>query len=629
MNTPKFKTILTAKAKVLEPGSVRFRAMASSIKNKYGFELKPQMDLLYVESCLVSAGQSAGINQNDDIFTAADTWAARFSPVLKPLNWQHTEKDIVGVMYTVQARDLEGNVLDINSETPPDTAFDLWTEAVIFSLVHQKRAAEVLNRAKAGSLYVSMEAWFDDYQYGLCDDTGVAKTVARNQSTSFLEGYLKVAGGTGRYVDPDSGQEMRIGRVLRSITFGGCGLVDNPANKRSKIDSAVPMLDLARSEQVKDPIERLLQLALDTESSREEILMNAEASNKVGPIDPQAIKAAVGSVLDERDQKAAAEAAQTALVTRANEAEQNAQKLQKQVTELTAAKEAKDQEVARLSEQLNAYNAAVDRLVQTSAGATKDTPAEIAAIDGKGGAEAFTAKIAWIEKSRASLATRAARADELEAQLAEAEKVVRESDVRELLGNVVSEEALATFVAHAAELNADEYARWRDEKELMVIEMAAKAAGKPPFPPKKGEVKPGEKKKPEDEASCKATQNLFAALLGKRKAGLASPETMPPFQPHLINPQGGENLKSGVSPESLRTPRHRIAGSAGDANAALLDKAQADASIDLAGASAHADDEGGSVANAYRSLASLVTGTGKVVTKKKDPAEKPGFDPVQ
>lgn len=626
MNTPRFKTILTAKAKVLEPGSARFRTVASSIKSKYGIDLKPQMDLLYVESCLVSAGESAGINQNDDIFTAADTWAARFTPVLKPLNWQHTEKDIVGVMYTVQARDLEGNVLDINSETPPDTAFDLWTEAVIFSLVHQNRASEVLKRAKAGNLYVSMEAWFDDYNYGLCDDTGVAKTVARNQNTSFLESHLKVAGGTGRYVDPDTNQEMRIGRVLRSITFGGCGLVDHPANKRSKIDSAVPMLDLARSEQVKDPIERLLQLALETESSREEILMNAEASNKGGVIDPQAIKAAVGSVLDERDQKAAAEAAQAALVTRANEAEQKAATLQRQVTDLSAAKEAKDQEVQKLNVQLEAYQVAVDRLVQTEAGATKDTPAEIAAIDGKGGAEAFTAKIAWIEKSRASLATRAARADELEAQLAEAEKVVREADVRELLGKVVSEEALATFVAHAADLDAEEYARWRDEKELMVIEMSAKAAGKPPFPPKGKEVKPEDKKAKEKEA--KATTNLFAALLGKRKAGLASPETMPAFEPHLINPQGGANLKSGVTPDQLRTPRHRIAGSAGDADVSLLDNAQAEGTIDLAGASAHADDEGGSVAKAYRSLASLVTGTGKVVSKK-NPAEKPGFDPVQ
>jgi hypothetical protein len=626
MNTPKFKTVLTAKAKVLAPGSDRFRTVAASIKQKYGFELKPQMDLLYVESCLVTAGAAAGINQNDDIFTVADTWAARFSPVLKPLNWQHTEKDIVGVMYTVQARDLEGNVLDIHAETPPDTAFDLWTEAVIFSLVHQKRAAEVLTRANAGNLYVSMEAWFDDYNYGLCDDTGVAKTVARNQNTSFLEGHLKVSGGTGRYVDPDTNQEMRIGRVLRSITFGGCGLVDHPANKRSKIDSAAPMLDLARSEQVKDPIERLLQLALETESSREEILMNAEASNK-GGIDPQAIKAAVGSVLDERDQKAAAEAAQTALITRANEAEQKSVTLQKQVTDLTAAKQERDQEVEKLGKQLEAYQAAVDRLVQTEAGATKDTPAEIASIDAaKDGAAAFTAKIAFIEKSRASLVTRAARADELEAQLAEAEKVVREADVRELLGNVVSQEALATFVAHASGLDANEYARWRDEKELMVIEMSAKAAGKPPFPPKKGDKKAAEECKTEE---AKATQNLFAALLGKRKAGLASPETMPAYVPHLINPNGGANLNSGVSADQLRTPRHRIAGSAGDANTSLLEHAQAEEGLDLAGASAHADDEGGSVSKAYRSLASLVTGTGKVVNKKKDPAEKPGFDPVQ
>src|SRR6185436_11319449 len=233
-----YKTQLLSKAKIVQPKSDSFRTIAASLKDKYGFDLKPQMDLLYLESCFVSAGSKAGVNDNDDIFTREEAWNARHTPVLKPFNWQHEDKNIVGVIYTVQARDLNGNILDINSNKVPEIDFDLWTEAVIFRLIHPDRAREVEARAKANDLFVSMEAWFDDYGYGLCNSNGVAKVVARNEQTAYLDKHLRACGGGGKFIDPDSGNEMRIGRVLRSITFGGCGLVDHPANKRSVITSA-------------------------------------------------------------------------------------------------------------------------------------------------------------------------------------------------------------------------------------------------------------------------------------------------------------------------------------------------------------------------------------------------------
>src|SRR5689334_5727353 len=155
----KYKTAVIAKANLIKPKSEAFKTVASSLKDKYGFDLKPQMDLLYLESCLVSAGTRAGVNDNDDIFTREEAWAARHTPVLKPFNWQHHDKDIVGVIYTVQARDLNGNVLDISSENVPETDFDLWTEAVIFRLIHPDRANEIETRSKANDLFVSMEAW--------------------------------------------------------------------------------------------------------------------------------------------------------------------------------------------------------------------------------------------------------------------------------------------------------------------------------------------------------------------------------------------------------------------------------------------------------------------------------------
>lgn len=615
----KYRTILVAKAEVVKPKSDEFKAIAIQVKDRYGFELKPQMDLLYVRSCLVSAGPRAGVNENDDIFTREEVWASRHTPVLKPFNWQHDDKDILGVIYTVQARDLNGNVLDISDETTPNCDFDLWVEAAIFSLIHQERAAEIETRAKAGTLFVSMEAWFDDYSYGLCDPKSghLGKIVARNQNTSFLDKHLRAGGGVGVYRDPESNQDMRIGRVLRSITFGGCGFVDRPANKRSVIEAAEPMNSSRTERDTESQIELLLQKVL--KSQVEETIMNTQASI---PVNPEMVGAAVESALEKREKVAAEKQERAALVTRANEAEERSRQTQVKIDELSQARELREVEMQALKTQLDQYGQAVDKLVRdAAAGATDSTPAEIAAIDAaKSGEAAFSAKLAWISQSMASLRTRATRAAELEAQLAEAEAVVREQEVRTLLGEVVSEEALETLVAHAATLDDKAYTHWRDEKELMVLEIARSAKKEMPFPPKKGD------KKVEEKPADKGCANVFEALLNKRRSESAYPDTMNnlPNEPKLINQPTGPGVNSGVSPAGLKTPRHKIAGSAGDNPAKTLENAQEEGGVSLAGAQAGDEGEG---TNPFRVLAGLV-----VDAREEDDREvqgRPDFDPVR
>jgi len=614
----KYRTILTAKADIVKPKSEEFKAIASSLQDRYGFELKPQMDLLYVRSCLVSAGVHAGVNDNDDIFTREEAWAARHTPVLKPFNWQHNDKDILGVIYTVQARNLKGDILDITDETPPDCDFDLWVEAAVFSLIHPERAAEVESRSAAGTLFVSMEAWFDDYSYGLCNSkTGtLGKIVARNKNTSFLDQHLRAGGGVGVYHDPELDQDMRIGRVLRSITFGGCGFVDRPANKRSVIEAAEPMNASSGQQDTQSQIELLLQKVL--ESQREEI-MNTQAKSEISV--PDVVGAAVESALEKREKAAADKREHDALVGRATQAEDNAKHLQSQVEDLSKAKDMQAAEVQALKVQLEQYGLAVDNLVNEAvAGATGSIPAEIAAIDSaKSGEAAFKAKLAWIGNSVASLAERATRAAELEEQLAEAEAVVREQEVRALLGEAVSEEALETFVAHAATLSEEAYTHWRDEKELMVLEISARAAKKEmPFPLKKGE------KMKEGKSADKSYANVFEALLAKRRSesGMA-PHDTPTHMGHLINHPGGEGVNSGVTTNDLRTPRHKISGSAGDNPAKSLETAQEEGGVSLAGAQASGDGEG---TNPFRVLAGLVV---DAKVEEKEAQERPGFDPVK
>jgi len=614
----KYRTHITAKAEVIKPNSQEFKAVASSLKDRYGFDLKPQMDLMYVRSCLMSAGSSVGINDNDDIFTREETWASRHSPILKPFNWQHDDKDIVGVMYTVQARSLDGTLLDINEEKVPDCDFDLWVEAAIFRLIHEDRAAEIEARSKAGTLYVSMEAWFDDYSYGFCKSENkqpsLEKIVARNADTSFLDRHLRCGGGAGMYRDPESNQDVRIGRVLRSITFGGCGFVDRPANKRSIIEAAEPMNSLAERE-IELQIEKLLKKVLESQGDLK--LMTTQANIQANG--PDEIAAAVDSALTKRETAAAAVRERELLQARASEVETENKDLQTKVAELTQVKTAKEAELVALQSQLAEYGEAVNQLVQ--AGATAGTPAEIAAIDGaKDGAGAFAAKIAWITKSVASLQVRAARATELESQLAQAEAVVREQDVRSLLGEVISEEVLEMFVTHAATLDNDEYTRWRDEKELMVIELSTAAAAKekklPPF-------MKGKEKKGEEKATC---ANMFEAILAKRRSesGKANPGT-PLDMGHLINHPGtGDGVNSGVNSGTLKTPRHKIAGSAEVDPAKSLENAQAESGVVLAGSTT--GDEG-EVVSPFRTLAGLVTH--HVKEEGTNQAKKPGFDPVQ
>lgn len=621
----KYKTQLVSKASVVKANSNEFKAVASSLKDKYGFDLKPQMDLMYVRSCLVSAGDSVGVNENDDIFTREEVWASRHTPVLKPFNWQHQDKDILGVIYTVQARDLNDNILDIDDETPPDCDFDLWVEAAVFKLIHEDRANEIERRSEAGQLFVSMEAWFDDYAYGLYnpEDKSINSIVDRNKNTTFLDQHLRVQGGSGKYRDPDSNQDLCIGRSLRKITFGGCGFVDCPANKRSVIEVAEPMNSFAGDNESQQ-IELLLQRVLEKEIvNNKENLMNTQAGQNTD------LKAAVNDALSEREKIAAAKKEREDLQAKATAAEVKNEELAQQLSELNSAQEAQEAQKQQLQEQLNSYEAAVDNIVtKASAGATNDTPAEIAAIDNASdGADAFAAKLSWLEKSMAQLQARAERADELEVQLAEAELVVREQEVRALLGGVVSNEAVDSLVSHASNLDSDAYATWRDEKELFALEFASakedekemKNKKLPPFM-KKGKDK--EMDKEEDKSSA------FRALLEQRRSeSMANPDTMNgnPNEPDLINQNTGDvEVNSGVNSGQLKTPRHKIAGSAGDDPADILENAQDEGGVQLAGANASGDGE---AVNAFRSLASIVVNQNDVTPVAEN--GKPDFDPVQ
>jgi hypothetical protein len=602
-----FLTHLVAKAELVERNSDQFKTIAATVQEKYGFKLQPQIDLMYVRSCLVTSG----MNANDDVFLRNEMWNARHTPVMKPANWQHKDKDIVGVVYSIEARDLNGNVLDFNKDTPPDTPYEYWTEAVVFKLIHGDRAAEIEERAAKGNLFVSMEAWFDDYDYALVRDNEPAKIIARNDNTTFLDSYLRSNGGGGKY------ESVRIGRALKNITFGGFGFVDVPANKRSVIDSVISTIEpegvATVTQETDGELEKLIHSLFTNDE--QEIDMNkvtasdASTDGSKAVVDPDALAKAVADALEAREAaKAAAKAEELAKATAAQLEKTAAENAAKVVTLEGTVKDAETKATAAAN-LLAAHASALEEVIKALAGATSDTPPEIAAVDaaiavkGDGAGDAvFNARIAWIKNSVANrVAPMAKKLAGLEKDVAEAAAVLREQEVTALLKDHLTEAEVKAMVAVAAKKNDAEYAEWLSEKELFVERI--KGAKAPPFAKK--DEKADKKEDAKDDCSKAGMTAAINELVKLRKGANAE-------------------VNSGVGSGALKNPRFKIAGQ--ESAEEVLEGAKPEEKPEL---SAAKGGEDGKEENPFRSLAKSLVGAGDTKETKRPAKAKASFDPVE
>lgn len=234
-----FKTTILVPAKVCVSPQSEYKSTAS-VNN-----LEAQPDLLYMRSVLVSTGS----NKNDDVFLPEEMWAARFSPTLKFVNWEHNSgreataeeleanpnqvvigNQIIGVMYNSFVTDENGVIINEEESKASDfeipETFDIVDEAVIYKGAYPNVTARIELGAKNGTLFVSMETYFSGYDYLVGN-----KVVARNEETAFLESSLKANGGDGTFGTDN------VKRVLRGLVFGGKGIVEKPANEPSIIQS--------------------------------------------------------------------------------------------------------------------------------------------------------------------------------------------------------------------------------------------------------------------------------------------------------------------------------------------------------------------------------------------------------
>lgn len=213
----------------------KITSYASNLQNSLLDMVCESSDLAAIQSILVSTGW----NGNADIFTPQELWAARKTPILKQVNLGHTAQ-IIGSMISSIATDFDGNLI------PDDTAvadipeeFDIVVDSVLYTRHPDKElrkaVAELLPEISNGNKRVSMECFFNNFDYGVIDSKGNNFIVPRNEETSWITKHLHQFGGTGSVVLDD--ESYSLGRVIRNLTFSGKGIVDDPANKRSVIFS--------------------------------------------------------------------------------------------------------------------------------------------------------------------------------------------------------------------------------------------------------------------------------------------------------------------------------------------------------------------------------------------------------
>ena len=186
-----------------------------------------QFDLFYLESVLASTGW----NFNDDVFDPIEIWNARKTPIDKQFNYMHDEKDIIGHLTSSKIVSEDGTLID-NKENLPEK-FDIVVGSVLYRAWSdeqlQERMNNIIEEIKDGKWCVSMECLFRNFDYAVITSTGEHKVVSRTDESSFLTKHLRIYGGTGEF------DGNKLGRLLRGFSFSGKGLVDNPANPRSKI----------------------------------------------------------------------------------------------------------------------------------------------------------------------------------------------------------------------------------------------------------------------------------------------------------------------------------------------------------------------------------------------------------
>jgi hypothetical protein len=382
-----------------------------------------QSDLYYLNSVLVSAGW----NKNDDVFSSAQLWESRKTPVDKQFNLMHDESDIIGHITASMVVDENGQKLsdDLTVDEVPER-IDILTSAVIYKswsdIEMRERVHELIEGIDAGEWFVSMECLFDGFDYALIAEDGTSSVLPRNETSAFLTKHLRAYGGSGVY------QKYKVGRVLKGICFSGKGLVNKPANSRSIIFSKDT-----------NPFESKAEITIDNfltaqETDMTDTVEKVDASElAAAKAEIEAVKADLTSTIDSLN-SAIAEKAELATSLEIKVAE-----LEDALATITAAKKVAEDEMYKSKKEMIAMKRKASLV---SAGADEAQASELVAKFESAPDEMFESVVALIVPKKVEEVAPVEEKDETEAEAeAEAEvddTVLDDVDVAEASINDVS-----------------------------------------------------------------------------------------------------------------------------------------------------------------------------------------------
>lgn len=191
-----------------------------------------QPDLQYFSAIFVSAGT----NLNGAHFLPSELVKAEDTIVSKALDVEHREEEIIGHIYDrayINEDNQKLNIMELSQKE--DASLDSENKdmhVVIAGVIYRNRFPNLAVEVSEGEWKVSMECYFSNYDVKI----GNMILTRREAEAIGLAHDDRLFGKLAKIIK--KGKEIAEGkleRVLRGITFSGCGIVKNPANPPSVI----------------------------------------------------------------------------------------------------------------------------------------------------------------------------------------------------------------------------------------------------------------------------------------------------------------------------------------------------------------------------------------------------------
>ena len=181
-------------------------------------KIEKDKDLMYVKFRYVHEGA----NKNNDLFLAEELEERHSTAIYKPINLGHKDISIIGSIYDTEF---------INREKSDNGKAAVNIYGVIYKWIFPDAAKEITDRHSKGKLHISMETWFKEAQCSVCGN------IYKNEDDycNCLKERYTVANNK---------------RVLKGITFGGAGIVEDPA------DEDAIALSIAEVKSLKDRVSK-------------------------------------------------------------------------------------------------------------------------------------------------------------------------------------------------------------------------------------------------------------------------------------------------------------------------------------------------------------------------------------